>query len=90
MKIRCHLCDGTGTLEIETENVFAMIETPGVLAESVRLARIGSGLSLRQVAGEIGVSFNVLSRAEHGKVVDTANFARIARWLRTLTAVEVT
>lgn len=38
-------------------------------------------LSLRDLAAEIGVSLNTLSRVERGHVPDLKNFQRIAEWL---------
>jgi transcriptional regulator with XRE-family HTH domain len=47
----------------------------------LRQRRREKRLSLRDLADEIGVSLNTLSRVERGHVPDLANFQRIIDWL---------
>src|ERR1700682_1247463 len=51
------------------------------LAATLKARRRAKRLSLRDLADEIGVSFNALSRVERGHVPDLKNFQRIIDWL---------
>src|SRR4051794_11336255 len=51
------------------------------LGAQLRARRRERRLSLRDLADEIGVSFNTLSRVERGHVPDLKNFRRIVEWL---------
>lgn len=51
------------------------------LASALLARRRARRLSLRDLAAEIGVSFNTLSRVERGHVPDLQNYRRIAAWL---------
>lgn len=51
------------------------------LGAQLRARRREKRLSLRDLADEIGVSFNTLSRVERGHVPDLRNFQRIVDWL---------
>lgn len=53
---------------------------PG-LGEALRAERRKRRLSLRDLADEIGVGFNTLSRVERGHVPELKNYDRIVRWL---------
>lgn len=53
----------------------------GQLGAMLRARRRARHLSLRDLAAEIGVSFNTLSRVERGHVPDIKNFQRIVEWL---------
>lgn len=53
---------------------------PG-LGESLRAERRKRRLSLRDLADEIGVGFNTLSRVERGHVPELKNYDRIVKWL---------
>lgn len=53
---------------------------PG-LGEALRTERRRRKLSLRDLAAEIGVSFNTLSRVERGHVPELRNYERIVKWL---------
>ena len=53
---------------------------PG-LGAMLRAQRRERRLSLRDLAAEIGVSLNTLSRVERGHVPDLNNFQRIVDWL---------
>src|ERR1017187_1613674 len=50
----------------------------GALLKATRRAR---RLTLRDLADQIGVSFNTLSRVERGHLPDLGNFQRIVDWL---------
>jgi len=56
------------------------IESQG-LAKALRMERRRRHLSLRDLADEIDVSFNTLSRVERGFLPDLKNYERITRWL---------
>ncbi|WP_404351131.1 helix-turn-helix domain-containing protein [Phycicoccus jejuensis] len=51
------------------------------LGESLRTERRRRRMSLRDLADEIGVSFNTLSRVERGHLPELKNYERIAKWL---------
>lgn len=51
------------------------------LGENLRNQRRNRRLSLRDLAEEIGVSFNTLSRVERGRVPELKNYDRIVKWL---------
>lgn len=51
------------------------------LAAALRKARRVKQLSLRDLADEIGVSFNTLSRVERGFWPDLKNYRAIVQWL---------
>lgn len=51
------------------------------LAGALRRARKSRQLSLRDLADEIDVSFNTLSRVERGYMPDLTNYNRIVKWL---------
>jgi transcriptional regulator with XRE-family HTH domain len=53
---------------------------PG-LGKALRAERRRRRLSLRDLADEIGVSFNTLSRVERGHVPELRNYERIVNWL---------
>lgn len=53
---------------------------PG-LGEALRAERRRRRQSLRDLADEIGVSFNTLSRVERGHVPELRNYERIVNWL---------
>lgn len=53
---------------------------PG-LGEALRAERRSRRLSLRDLADEIGVSFNTLSRTERGHLPELQNYERIVKWL---------
>jgi transcriptional regulator with XRE-family HTH domain len=54
---------------------------PGELGRLLRDRRQRGGLSLRQAAKEVGVSFNTLARIEKGHMPDVETFQRVAEWL---------
>lgn len=54
-----------------------LAELPALIREN----RKRHGLALRPAAVEIGVPFNTLCRAEHGKTPDGANLLAILEWL---------
>ena len=56
------------------------MSTPS-LSAALRMKRRRRHLSLRDLADEIGVSFNTLSRVERGFLPDLKNYDRIATWL---------
>lgn len=56
------------------------LESQG-LATALRTERRRRHLSLRDLADEIDVSFNTLSRVERGFLPDLKNYERITRWL---------
>lgn len=51
------------------------------LGAMVKARRERDGLTLRQAADQAEVSFNTLSRVEHGHVPDLPTFRRIVSWL---------
>ncbi|MEV2240140.1 helix-turn-helix domain-containing protein [Micromonospora sp. NPDC049891] len=51
------------------------------LGELLRAQRRRRRLALRDLADEIGVSFNTLSRVERGHLPDLTNYERILSWL---------
>ncbi|WP_416955075.1 helix-turn-helix domain-containing protein [Nocardioides sp. T5] len=51
------------------------------LGESLRAERRRRRLSLRELADEIDVGFNTLSRVERGHVPELRNYKRIISWL---------
>lgn len=51
------------------------------LGEALRAERRKRRLSLRDLADEIGVGFNTLSRVERGHVPELKNYNRIVTWL---------
>lgn len=51
------------------------------LGGALRRGRKSKQLSLRDLADEIDVSFNTLSRVERGYLPDLTNYNRIVRWL---------
>jgi transcriptional regulator with XRE-family HTH domain len=55
-------------------------QQPG-LGKALRAERRRRRLSLRDLADEIGVSFNTLSRVERGHVPELRNYERIVNWL---------
>lgn len=58
-----------------------MAERIEELGPLLRARRRAQRLSLRDLADEIDVSFNTLSRVERGHVPDLRNFQRIVDWL---------
>src|SRR5690242_8320216 len=52
------------------------------LGEALKAERRRRRLSLRDLADEVGVSFNTLSRVERGYLPDLTNYNRIIAWLR--------
>jgi transcriptional regulator with XRE-family HTH domain len=52
-----------------------------LLADLIRSRRKGENLSLRDAAGQAGVSAPTLQRIEAGQVPNTASLMRIADWL---------
>jgi transcriptional regulator with XRE-family HTH domain len=52
------------------------------LAAALRAQRRDRRLSLRDLAAEIDVSFNTLSRVERGHIPDLPNYRKIAAWLK--------
>lgn len=52
-----------------------------VLGAALRSERSRRRLSLRDAAGEIGASFNTLSRIERGRQPSLTNYHRVIRWL---------
>lgn len=58
-----------------------MIIDPVELGDRLRARRRGEGLSIREVAAQIGVSAPTLSRVERGQhLPERQNLLRIARW----------
>lgn len=53
---------------------------PG-LGESLRAERRRRRMSLRDLADEIGVGFNTLSRVERGHIPELRNYERIVQWI---------
>lgn len=51
------------------------------LGDALRAERRRRRQSLRDLAAEIGVSFNTLSRVERGHVPELRNYERIVNWL---------
>lgn len=51
------------------------------LGDALRAERRKRRLSLRDLADEIGVGFNTLSRVERGHVPELKNYNRIVKWL---------
>ena len=51
------------------------------LGDALRAERRRRRMSLRDLADEIGVSFNTLSRVERGHLPDLTNYNRIVSWL---------
>lgn len=51
------------------------------LGDTLRAERRRQRMSLRDLAAEIGVSFNTLSRVERGHLPDLTNYNRIVTWL---------
>jgi transcriptional regulator with XRE-family HTH domain len=51
------------------------------LGDALRAERRRRRMSLRDLADEIGVSFNTLSRVERGHLPDLTNYNRIVTWL---------
>lgn len=51
------------------------------LGQALRAERRRRRMSLRDLADEIDVSFNTLSRVERGHLPDLANYNRIVTWL---------
>lgn len=51
------------------------------LGDALRTERRRRRMSLRDLADEIGVSFNTLSRVERGHLPDLTNYNRIVNWL---------
>ena len=60
-----------------------MTETPSqpALGQALRSERRRRRMSLRDLADEIDVSFNTLSRVERGHLPDLTNYNRIVTWL---------
>lgn len=56
-------------------------EIQPALGETLRTERRRRSMSLRDLAREIGVSFNALSRIERGNAPGLANYQRIVAWL---------
>jgi transcriptional regulator with XRE-family HTH domain len=54
---------------------------PGDLGRLLRERRRRDGLSLREAAQDVGVSFNTLARIEKGHIPDVGTFQRIAEWV---------
>jgi transcriptional regulator with XRE-family HTH domain len=54
------------------------------LSQRVGARRRDQGLSLRDAAAEIGLSFNTLARVERGHLPDLDNLRKIQRWLGEL------
>mgnify|MGYP000943708711 CR=1 FL=1 len=52
------------------------------LGDALRGERRQRRISLRDLADEIGVSFNTLSRVERGHLPDLTNYNKIVSWLR--------
>jgi len=55
--------------------------TPRDIGRLLRERRRRDGLSLREAAEDVGVSFNTLARIEKGHVPDVGTFQRIAEWV---------
>ena len=51
------------------------------LGDALRAERRRRRMSLRDLADEVGVSFNTLSRVERGHLPDLTNYNRIVTWL---------
>jgi transcriptional regulator with XRE-family HTH domain len=62
-----------------------MTDSPSqpALGEALKAERRRRRLSLRDLADEVGVSFNTLSRVERGYLPDLTNYNRIIAWLRS-------
>jgi transcriptional regulator with XRE-family HTH domain len=58
-----------------------MVDDSQGLGMALRAERRRRHLSLRDLADEIDVSFNTLSRVERGFLPDLKNYERITRWL---------
>ena len=60
-----------------------MTDSPSqpALGEALKAERRRRRLSLRDLADEVGVSFNTLSRVERGYLPDLTNYNRIITWL---------
>ena len=60
-----------------------MTDSPSqpALGDALRAERRRRRLSLRDLADEIDVSFNTLSRVERGHLPDLTNYSRIVTWL---------
>jgi len=55
--------------------------TPRDLGRLLRERRQRDGLSLREAAEDVGISFNTLARIEKGHVPDVGTFQRLAEWV---------
>jgi transcriptional regulator with XRE-family HTH domain len=53
-----------------------------LLARLIRSRRKADALSLRDAAGQVGVSAPTLQRIEAGQLPNSANLVRLAEWLR--------
>ena len=47
----------------------------------LRKYRTMQGLGVRELARQIGISFQVLHRVETGRNLDAANFMKVLKWL---------
>lgn len=65
-----------------TEGFGAVLDIEA-LAQRLRDRRTASGLSVRQAAEQVGVSFMTLSRVESGSQPDLATFMKLCAWLGT-------
>lgn len=52
------------------------------LSEMLRLYRTLRGLTVRQLAPQIGISHATLSRVERGREMDLATFEKLVIWFR--------
>lgn len=52
------------------------------LSEMLRIYRNVRGLSVRQLAPQIGISIATLSRLERGHEMDLATFEKLLTWFR--------
>jgi transcriptional regulator with XRE-family HTH domain len=54
--------------------------TVSLVRDRVRRKRAAQGLSLRQLAAVLGVSFNTVTRFENGRGVNAETFLALAEW----------
>lgn len=59
----------------------ARTKRPTRLGEMFRLYRTVRGLSLREIAPEIGIGHATLMRIEQGQAFDTETFLKLVAWL---------
>ena len=75
--------------DIQNDDLTTQSDHPrGVEVEQLDLQALGAmirerrgSVSLRQAAGEVGVSFSTLTRAENGAQPDLASYSKICAWL---------